>query len=71
MMAYRSLDFAQASHRRHSVSNSAFASSSVGVAVDAHVSRLAEDAVERPEPAHALRPAALLVMPSMAQSPLY
>ena len=31
------------------------------VAVGAHVSGLAEDAVQRPEPAHAVRPAALFV----------
>ena len=31
------------------------------MAVGADVKRLAEDAVQRPEPAHAVRPAALLV----------
>ena len=56
-----SRSFAHVSHCRQAVSNCALPPSSCRVAVRAHVSWLVEDAVQRPEKAHALMPAALLV----------
>ena len=57
-----SCSFAHASHCRQAASNCALASSSVAAWPSVRISAgLPRMPVQRPEPAHALRPAALLI----------